>query len=829
MRYKFSSNNSLNEFETIDTTKSVYLSFACEPQINAFSQKFKGSQYGSTTETLIDNLDKLKIEDPSETTITLHMVQGIVPLDGATACFAIQKSSEELQGKPWEYLQKYIGEVERGFTRPPFLNSLYAFYYASVVLSGQNYPGADQLDERNQYLLGTYHEVLDAVLSNGKIENFDSPCRFMELVPKTISVSAQSEVMKNEKEQYFTQDFERAENFELELPLKHKQPDSPISYNRVSMLALSDPRTALMKFFTRNPMRYPGKQDERSFPCTYVHNSKDKGKVHEHIISVPPTMECNLRGLADLLEVMEDRAREQNGDPPRARDNPRAGYDYNDPWYDERHSQHSILDTPGDGSRLERDDIMEALWDFGCPLKYIRAQHITTSIFIPLWASSSLKEELNESGNWSPFKYDSKALREFLPYMESIFKQTANIENSEKPLSAYVFKGPVEIRLDPQHILEEGPAVDVIRTNNQEHIESVLEKSRLKLRFFLYEYGLGLLELEVNPPSEVLSIRDSQWLEHFITLTPLNSLLGETFNTLELREEIPHKHFACTSLTGFGYEGGHLRAGRSIGGGIQMMVNDVEPIFKNLPFNEALETNQTIIDETSKRTYYCSSTSILNFDDTASQEEHEIAHISISALFNMVLAQRFILSKSRQDIVLAEVQYNLRKKRLTISKWMTSWILPRKNNAKGQEDIDISELREKIQHMTTNSWFNVVSNNESMQNVFEKLREQMKIEKFYQEVQDRSEDLDNFIAKKQADVQSRVFDIFTFIMSPLNLVIGFIGGYQFTRFTDDMDNPVPFLPIKMESGWYVFLSYFVFWSIIFALVWIIYKYKSAKE
>ena len=137
-------------------------------------------------------------------------------------------------------------------------------------------------------------------------------------------------------------------------------------------------------------------------------------------------------------------------------------------------------------------------------------------------------------------------------------------------------------------------------------------------------------------------------------------------------------------------------------------------------------------------------------------------------------------------------------------------------------------MREKIQHMTTNSWFNVVSNNESMQNVFEKLRAQMKIEKFYKEVQDRSEDLDNFIAKKQADVQSRVFDIFTFIMSPLNLVIGFIGGYQFTRFADD-DDPVPFLPFKFVSGWDVFLSYFVFWSIIFALVWIIYKYKSAKE
>ena len=87
MRYKFSSNNSLNEFKTIDPT-SVYLSFACEPQINAFSQKFKGSPYGSTTETLIDNLDKLKIEDSSNALVNIHLVQGIVTLDGATACFA---------------------------------------------------------------------------------------------------------------------------------------------------------------------------------------------------------------------------------------------------------------------------------------------------------------------------------------------------------------------------------------------------------------------------------------------------------------------------------------------------------------------------------------------------------------------------------------------------------------------------------------------------------------------------------------------------------------------------------------------------------------------
>ena len=728
--------------------------------------------------------------------------------------------------KPWNYLKKYIGEIEKGFTRPPFLNSLYAFYYACVVLSKQNFKGDDQLNERNQFILETYHEALEAVLDNNKIENYDSPYRFMELVPNTVSVASQSEVMKIEKSKFISQDFERAEPFELELPLKN--PDPPILYERVPILALSDPRTALMKFFTRNPMRYPGKQEEQSFPCTYVHNSHAKGKAHEHIISVPPTAGYNLKGFADLLEKVEDKAREKNKETQRAKDNPRDGYDYNDPWYDERHSNFSIIDTPRDGSRLNRDDIMEALWHFGCPMKYIKAEYSTTSIFIPMWVNPYLEKLIRDTDKWSPFNYESNALREFLPYMESIFIDTANISKNEKPLSAFVFNDQLSLKIDPNHTVDEGPAVDIIRSENQKHIESILENSDTILRSFLYEYGLCLMEIIVKPSKNGLSIRDSQWLEHFITLTPFETLLGNIIDTFELKAEIPHKHFACTTLTKFNYQGGHLRKGRSIGGGIQMMVSDVEPIFKNLPFNTELQTQQTVIDETSKRYFYCSSTSILNFDDVANFEEHNVAHITSSVLFNMVLAQRFILSKSRQDIVLAESQYNLRKKGLTLRKWMIKSFSIKPKYIDGEEQIDISELREKIQHMTTNSWFNVVSNNESIQNVFEKLRAQMKIEKFYQEVKDRSEDLDNFIAKKQADIQSRVFDIFTFIMSPLNLVIGFIGGYQFTQFTDK-DDPVPFIPFKIQSGWVVFLSYFLFWSLIFLIVWMIYKYKSAKE
>ena len=55
---------------------------------------------------------------------------------------------------------------------------------------------------------------------------------------------------------------------------------------------------------------------------------------------------------------------------------------------------------------------------------------------------------------------------------------------------------------------------------------------------------------------------------------------------------------------------------------------------------------------------------------------------------------------------------------------------------------EIHAIRERVQHMTTSSWFNVVSSDSAIQKVFEKLRNQMHVDKFYTEVQERCNDLD---------------------------------------------------------------------------------------
>ena len=61
---------------------------------------------------------------------------------------------------------------------------------------------------------------------------------------------------------------------------------------------------------------------------------------------------------------------------------------------------------------------------------------------------------------------------------------------------------------------------------------------------------------------------------------------------------------------------------RSLGGGLQMVVNDAEPLYHNLPSETRLVTDQTVMDELSKRHFYCSSSSMLNFDDVAFEWEH---------------------------------------------------------------------------------------------------------------------------------------------------------------------------------------------------------------
>ncbi|HIL14918.1 MAG TPA: hypothetical protein EYG15_02260, partial [Deltaproteobacteria bacterium] len=899
LNFDFSPNNSMTEFESPETDSTVYLGFASDPVPNVFSQKFRGSPHASTTETLVRNLELLKLPEDREGRVILHLVQGSPTLDGATAAFALTRNRDELSSRSWINLGNYISEMEKGYTSPPFLRSLYSFYYATYaivsadplyqevcncrleVLNGKTaqitfpdntdysvendafillsnasnqylngrfrvlsveklniviewlsehtfndfwsestvdgkflFIGEQTAKKRNQEVLTRYHEALDAFWKADTPKGPDSFRNFMDLLPKTISTTGQEESINGKKQLFIDQDFLKGECFEVDLPLRNQYGFQ--THQRVPLLAIQDPQSQYFKFFARNPMRYPGSSEDLRYPLTYVHNSQNKGHSSEHVISVPPLEQYSLKGFSELIEKIEDHCRQIQGEQKRPKDNCRLGYDYNDPWYDERETNHSIMDNPRDGSRLDRVDVLESLWHFGCPLERVKVTHTTTSIFIPFWEDQGIEKLFCDTTqkDWSPYNYtqdfqdqQSEIKHVFLPFVENIFK-TTNLPPDEKgSLQAWKYNGDTNLNLLPRHTRQYAQAVSVIRKITQEKIEELIKQPEVKseLRIFSYEYGLGLINLEINIPKIGFSIMDSQWLEHLICITRLEDLLQNVrlSSGKKLDEEFkgkllaPYKHYACTTLTDFRLEGGSLTDCRSVGAGLQMVVNDAEPLFHNLPRETRLATHQTVVDEVTKRHYYCSSSSMLNFDDEAYEWEHQEAHSIVSIIFNMVLAQRFLLSKARTQIVEKEWEYNEDKHKTTFWPWLKTslgFLLKGSHrHSKESPELEIRKIREQIQHMTTSSWFNVISTDSSIQKVFMKLREQMNVQEFYKEVLERCNDLDEWIASKQASVQSRVFNIFTFVISPFSLVIGFMGGYYFTSSRPPgFDIPFPF-------------------------------------
>jgi len=596
----------------------------------------------------------------------------------------------------------------------------------------------------------------------------------------------------------------------------------------------------------------------------YLHKSDLRGRLSEHRISVPPDEDYHLRGLTAILDEIEDETRRRKGLAERPRDNPREHFDYNDPWYDERHAQTSIIDTPKSGSSLEKQDILEALWYYAAPLRNVKPEYVTSSVFIPLWTPDRFKKIVEtNSESWKRTQPDESALKWFFPFVANIFSPKAQPrqKNASSILMSYEYQGETRMSLAPDFGEFESVAIDVIQQKSIARSIEILNRSRLRLIFHQYEYGLGFFEILIDPEEQSCSVFDTQWLEQCISLTPFSKLLSETLadwkhkfdpkdSDLESviidRLELPNKHFVSSTLTRFNYEGGTLNQGRSTGGALQMMVNDENPIYKNLPFDPRIVTENTVLDITSKRHYFCSTSSLLNYDDVATQSEHIQAHEASRIVFNMVLAQRFILSRSRLDIVMADQNYHGRKQ-MSMLTWIgkTVFRVPRffrnPQSSSGvsifDEEIDISKLRTDIQHMTTSSWFHVVSNKKAIQEIFYKIRSAMDIDQFYREVQDRCVELDEFIMKKESSKQSRIFGFFAYIMSPLSLIAGFAGGIEFNTWpASERGNIFPILSwffpaLKNYQGgvWPVLGFYSLLLLLLVGIALLLNKWLSLKE
>ena len=185
----------------------------------------------------------------------------------------------------------------------------------------------------------------------------------------------------------------------------------------------------------------------------------------------------------------------------------------------------------------------------------------------------------------------------------------------------------------------------------------------------------------------------------------------------------------------------------------------------------------------------------------------------------MVLAQRFVLSQSRMDIIELENNY-LNFTKYGFLKWFLRSIV-KNDDSEGKDGIE--KLRSNIMHMITTSHFNVVSNNRAIQKLFEIISSEMKIKEMYSELQDRTKDLDELVSQKLAKANGMVFIFLTFVLTPIGFGTGLISSLGF----DNLNATVN--PFSFNETWQFFVMFNIICLLIFGLGgWIMYKRWSSK-
>lgn len=114
----------------------------------------------------------------------------------------------------------------------------------------------------------------------------------------------------------------------------------------VAGLVIDSPRSLFFKAWARR----------RGIPLLIVRHVQPEKQDHRIVVSVRPTMKEALAGLGAALERAESDKRRKEGKvrppPPRW-----EGVDNNDPWYDGRSHEHTIVDAPREGTVLTLEEV----------------------------------------------------------------------------------------------------------------------------------------------------------------------------------------------------------------------------------------------------------------------------------------------------------------------------------------------------------------------------------------------------------------------------------------------------------------------------------------
>ena len=161
----------------------------------------------------------------------------------------------------------------------------------------------------------------------------------------------------NEKDlALFDEDLAEKSEREIEVNLPYKGKEGMEVKRAKTLMFREPPSSSLYVFWSRS---------KHDYDLLIVPECDKQGKIIKWTISVDPLSDFSLERLGYSLERKEKRKRNELGESPRM-GNPRWGdreySDNEDPWYDGRDHEYTLVDSPRSGTRLsDPDEVKEIL------------------------------------------------------------------------------------------------------------------------------------------------------------------------------------------------------------------------------------------------------------------------------------------------------------------------------------------------------------------------------------------------------------------------------------------------------------------------------------
>jgi len=296
----------------------------------------------------------------------------------------------------------------------------------------------------------------------------------LQKIAKSLSSPYVRIILSTEKRDYI-EDLSKAITFQMKLPVEHlekklknieKKPfNAPDTFKKRWSLAdcifITKPSSLLFKEFARNDTINSVSGMGFSFICVAYNNEiNDNSKKKlininpkRYIISTDPLSGLHLKGLGTRLEQREQKnedASDLSMLPGRERvpcKDGRFGFNVISPWYDGRGHNFTIIDSPliklnseerdnKNGkdyffSQLTTEEILETIWNYGDPAKFIRIKNYEYSIILNAETNAGWEREWQESVHSSDIVLNSSKKKNisegFLTVYSPLIKKSITI------------------------------------------------------------------------------------------------------------------------------------------------------------------------------------------------------------------------------------------------------------------------------------------------------------------------------------------------------------------------------------------------------------------